>query len=156
MSQPNNPDAVVVDANILISLCIKEPATFTKAQTAFNDYGKNGFDFYAPNVIVAEVLYVLCQKLQTGLITHAKYDEAIEFFKDYMTLISTPTGGDAPLIERAKEIQSGYGCSRSADSLYIALTEALASDGAAELLTLDAGFVNQAAKNAPSVKVNLL
>ncbi|MGH9752972.1 MAG: hypothetical protein ACREA2_09325 [Blastocatellia bacterium] len=73
-----------------------------------------------------------------------------------MTLISTPASGDAPLIRRAKEIQSGYGCSRSADSLYIALTEALASSGAAELLTLDAGFINQAAKNAPSVKVNLL
>ena len=106
-------------------------------------------------MIVAELLYVLCQKLQTGLITQAKYDEAIEFFKDYMSLISTPIGGDAPLIKRAKEIQSGYGCSRSADSLYIALTEVFASGGAAELLTLDAGFVNQAANNAPSVKVNL-
>lgn len=156
MSQPNNPDAVVVDANILISLCIKEPTTFTKAYTAFNNYGKNGWDFYAPNVIIAEVLYVLCLKLQTSLVTRAKYDEAVEFFKDYMSLISTPTGGDASLIQRAKEIQSGYGCSRSADSLYIALTEALASGGAAELLTLDAGFVNQAAKNAPSIKVNLL
>jgi|SRR5882672_8026884 len=123
---------------------------------AFNDYGKNGRDFYAPNVIVAEVLYVLCQKLQTGLITQAKYNEAVEFFKDYMTLISTPTGGDAPLIQRAKEIRSGYGCSRSADSLYIALTEVLGRAGAAELLTLDEGFVNQAAKNAPSVKINLL
>ncbi|MGE0132983.1 MAG: type II toxin-antitoxin system VapC family toxin [Blastocatellales bacterium] len=155
MSQPNNPGAVVVDANILISLCIKEPVTFTQAHTAFNDYGKNGWDFYAPSVIVAEVLYVLCQKLQTGLITQAKYDEAIEFFKDYMSLISTPAGGDAPLIQRAKEIQSGYGCSRSADCLYIALTEELAGSGMAELLTLDSGCVNQAAKNAPSVKVNL-
>jgi len=36
------------------------------------------------------------------------------------------------------------------------VTEELARSGAAEFLTLDAGFVNQAAKNAPSVKVNLL
>lgn len=63
MSQPNNPDAVVVDANILISLCIKEPATFTQAHTAFNDYGKNGWDFHAPNVIVAEAIYALCAQI---------------------------------------------------------------------------------------------
>lgn len=38
----------------------------------------------------------------------------------------------------------------------LALAEELAQSGAAELLTFDGGMVNQAAKNAPTVKINLL
>lgn len=66
------------------------------------------------------------------------------------------TEREAALISRAKEIQDGYGCSRSTDSLHIALAEELVNSGLAEILTFDAGLINQAAKNAPSVKVNLL
>ena len=32
------------------------------------DYASGGWDFYAPNVIVGEVLYVLCQKFQNGFL----------------------------------------------------------------------------------------
>lgn len=73
-----------------------------------------------------------------------------------MAATLTPPGGDISLIDRAKEIQSGYGCSRSADCLYIAFAEELAKTGAAELLTFDKGAVNQVAKHAPTITVNLL
>lgn len=155
MSQPNNPGAVVVDANILISICAKE-SSHTTAETALADYFARNFVFYAPNVVVPEVLYVLCQKLQGGLLTATEYEKAIQAFKQQLAAISPPPAGDASLVDRAKEIQSGYGCSRSADCLYIALAEELAKSGAAELLTFDKGTVNQAAKHAPSVQVNLL
>lgn len=156
MSQPNNPDAVVIDANILISLCSKEPLTFARANAAFNAYGQKGWAYHAPNVIVAEVLFILCQKLQNGQLTQTEHTEAIEFLMDYMALIVLPNDGDASLLPRAEEIRSGYGCSRSADGLYIALAEELAQSGTVELLTFDKGTVNQVANNAPSVTVNLL
>jgi len=156
MSQPNNPDAVVIDANVLISLCSKEPLTFAQADAAFNDYGQKGWAYHAPNVIVAEVMFILCQKLQNGQLTKTEHAEAIEFLMDYMALIAVPNDGDASLLPRAEEIRSGYGCSRSADGLYIALAEELAQSGTVELLTFDKGTVNQVANNAPSVTVNLL
>lgn len=156
MSQPSNTGAVVVDANVLISLCTKEPLTFAQADFAFNDYGQKGWTYHAPNVIVSETLFILCQKLQSGQLTEVEHAEAIEFLIDYMTLITVPSNGDASLLPRAEEIRSGYGCSRSADGLYIALAEELAKSGVVELLTFDKGTVNQIANNAPSVKINLL
>jgi predicted nucleic acid-binding protein len=52
--------------------------------------------------------------------------------------------------------RDGYGCSRSSDGLYIALAEELVNTYDTEIVTFDKGFINQAAKNAPTVKVNLL
>ena len=66
------------------------------------------------------------------------------------------TVSDATLIKRAFEIQQSYGCSRSADSIYIALAEHLAKTRTVEIVTFDGGLVNQAAKNAPTVKINVL
>ncbi len=147
--------AVVVDVNILLAICTKELKEQT-ARAAIADYATANWQFYAPGLIAGEFLFIACQKLQLGALTKASYDNAVEDFKDYMTIISPPPGGEASLIVRAKEIQSGYGCSRSADCMYVALTEELAKSGAAELLTFDGGMVNQAAKNAPKVKINLL
>ena len=67
MSQLSNPDAVVIDANVLISLCSKKPLTFAQANAAFNDYGQKGWAYHAPNVIVAEVMFILCQKPQNTI-----------------------------------------------------------------------------------------
>ncbi len=156
MSQPSSPGAVVIDANILISLCTKEPLTFTQANAAFNDYGQKGWAYHAPNVVVAESLFVFCRKLQDGQLTAIEHAESVEFLQDYLALITVPGNGDASLLPRAEEVRSGYGCTRSADGLYIALAEELAKSGAVELLTFDKGTVNQVAKNAPSVKINLL
>lgn len=156
MSQPSSsPGAVVVDVNVLLAVCTKEPKEPT-ARTAIADYATKNWQFYAPGLIVGEFLFIACQKLQNGALSEAAYGKAVEDFRDYMTSIFPPPGGEASLIVRAKEIQSGYGCSRSADSLYIALSEELAKSGAAELLTFDGGTISQAAKNAPTVKVNLL
>lgn len=153
MSPANNPNALVLDANVLISVCSKEP-TAANAETVLENYAKNGWEFFAPNIIVAEVLYILCRKLQNNLITPKSYDEAIENFQDQMKIIQTPN--DAEFIRRVKEIQNGYGCSRSADSIYIALAEDLAKTRTVELLTFDKGMTNQILKNAPTVTVKIL
>lgn len=103
-----------------------------------------------------EVLSIFCKKLQDGLIDAATHQQAVEDFNDYMSVILPPPNGDAALIIRAEETRAGYGCSRSADGFYIALAEELGKAGTTELLTFDKGMVNQAAKNAPTVKVHLL
>jgi predicted nucleic acid-binding protein len=156
MTQPSSAGAVVIDANILVSLCTKEPQTFSQANAAFNDYAQKGWEFYAPNVIVGEAVFIFCRKLQLGQLTEAEHADSLDFLIDYTALISMPAGGDASLLPRAEEVRSGYGCSRSADGLYIAFAEQLAVQGPAEILTLDGGFTNQVAKNAPTVRVNLL
>ncbi|MBP6823445.1 MAG: type II toxin-antitoxin system VapC family toxin [Acidobacteria bacterium] len=160
MSQPNSPsaviiDAVVIDANVLIGICTKETKEQT-ARTALASYITRKWKFYAPNAIIPEFLHIACKKVDEGKLTVAEYEKAVEDFNDYMDVIFTPPNGDAPLIKRASEIRQGYGCSRSSDSLYVALAEELSKHGSIELLTFDAGLVNQAAKNAPSVKIHLL
>ena len=148
--------AVVLDANVLIAICAREQDKLLTAETALAAYTANGWLFYAPGVILGEVLYILCGKLQNGLLDATAHQEAIENLQDQMNAILAPPSGEAALIARAEEIRSSYGCSRSADGLYIALAEELAQTGAAELLTFDTGIVNQVARNAPTVTVNLL
>jgi len=158
MSQPtqSNAGAVVIDANILISICSQEPSEAT-ARAALADYTARNWAFYAPSVILTEVLFALCRKLQAGIIDAATYQKAVEDFNlGFLPAITPPPNGDAALLVRAEEIRSGYSCLHSADGFYIALTEELAKSGAAELLTFDKRVVNVAANNAPSVKVNLL
>lgn len=153
MATTTNIGFVVVDANILISLCAKEP-TQTTAKQALEKYAKDGWSFYAPNLIVAEVLYILCLKHQKNTLTRKSYKEAIKNFQDQIKVIQTID--DRILIKRATEIQKDYGCSRSADSIYIALAENLGKSNIVELLTFDNGFINQSAKNAPSVTIRVL
>lgn len=161
MSQPSNPasthaGAVVLDANVLIALCAREQDKLVTAEAALLAYAAKGWLFYAPGVILGEVLYILCGKLQSGLLDATTHQEAIENLRDQMNAILPPPHGEVSLVMRAEEIRNGYGCSRSADGLYIALAEALTQTGPVELLTFDSGIVNQAARNAPTVKVNLL
>jgi predicted nucleic acid-binding protein len=153
MPQTTKVGIVILDANILIALCAKEPKQAT-AEKALKNYANDGWEFYAPNIIVAEVLFILCQKHQGGTLTNKAYEEAIDNLQDQMKAITTVS--DATLIKRAFEIQQSYGCSRSADSIYIALAEHLAKSCTVEIVTFDSGLVNQAAKNASSVKVNVL
>lgn len=156
MSPTTKPSAVVPDANVLIGICAKEKDKYQTAETAVEDYLNKGCEFFAPNVIISEVIFVLCQKLANGLLTQIEYEKAIESFKSYLSFISPAPNGEAALVDRAVEILRGYGCSRSSDELYIALAEEMSKNYDAELLTFDKGIVNQAAKNAPTVKVNLL
>lgn len=155
MSQPNSAGAVVIDANILIAIITKETGE-AKAEAALADYTTKNWAFYAPGALLTEVLFVLCKKLQNGLIDATTYKKAVEDFNDYLSVILPPPNGDAALLSRAEEIRSGYSCLHSADGFYIALTEELARSGPAEFLTFDQRSMNVAAKNAPSVQVNLL
>jgi predicted nucleic acid-binding protein len=155
MSQPNKSGALVIDSNVLISICSKE-LSYPTAKQALADYSARNWVFYTPGVIVSEVLFVLCRKLSDGSLTAAAYDEGIEMLEDQLAAILPPPRGDASLVQRAREIQSGYSCLHSADCLYVALAEELAVSGAAEFVTFDKRVMNVAAKNAPTVKVNLL
>jgi predicted nucleic acid-binding protein len=106
--------------------------------------------------LLSETLYVLCGKIQSGALTPATHALALNLLQNYLPDISPTPNGDFSLAARAEAIRQGYGCSRSADGLYIALAEALTQQGPTELLTFDRGMVKQAAQNAPTVKVNLL
>ncbi len=156
MSQNLPAPAVVPDANILIALCSNEQLTCAVAEAAFEKYVRDGWEFFAPNIIAAEVLYVLCQKLAQGILTETEHEQAVKLFINYMNAVAPPDGGDFSLIKKAEEIRAGYGCSRSSDGFYIALAEELSKTRPTELLTFDKGFINQAAKNAATVTVNLL
>lgn len=157
MSQPitNSAGAVVIDANVLVAILAREPAIQT-AKNALADYSARGWELYAPGAILTEVLFILCKKLQDGLMTVAEHQTAVISFSDYMKKIRPSPQGDIGFIERAEEIRQGYSCLHSVDAFYIALAEALAQNGAAELLTFDKRLVNVVASNAPTVKVNLL
>lgn len=57
----SNLFAVVPDANVLIALCAKENDKLQTAENAFNDYISQGYEFFAPSVLVAEVIFILCK-----------------------------------------------------------------------------------------------
>jgi predicted nucleic acid-binding protein len=151
----NSAGAVVLDANIAISLCAME-STASKVQQSLFRYTVRNSQFYAPGVLIAETLYILCQKSQNGTLTPTEYAAAIVDFDVLLSFVVPPPRGDASLMLRAEQIRSGYGCSRSADGLYIALAEELSQSQPTTLLTLDAGVSHQAAQNAPAVIVDLL
>jgi predicted nucleic acid-binding protein len=157
MSQPTptSAGAVVIDANVLVAICAKEPGEAT-AKAALSDYTAKNWAFYAPGAILTEVLFILCRKLHDGVIDAAKHKKAVEEFNDYMSAILPSPQGDIRFILRNEEIRQGYSCLHSADAFYIALTEDLAKSGPAEFLTFDKRVVNVVASNAPTVKVNLL
>lgn len=151
----STPDAVVIDANVLVSICSKEQDTYPIADVAFSSYAQNGWEFFAPNIIVAEVLFALCVKHQSGFLVQTEYDQAIESFSDLMQVVSMPND-EAVFIKRAVEIRGSYVCKRTSDSLYIAFAEKLAATRVVELLTFDNGMKNQIANHAPTLTLNLL
>ncbi len=157
---PLNPiatGAAVLDANTAISVCAKEAATEAIINAALDNYTDKGYSFYAPGVIVSEVLYALRNKLTNGVLTMLEHEKAVITFNVFMKTVLPPPSGDAALILRADQICAGYGASRSADAVYLALAEELAASYAdVRLLTFDADLPKQAARNAPTVKIHLL
>jgi predicted nucleic acid-binding protein len=152
----SNPPSLIIDANVLIALCAKEVDKYAIADAQLTRFAQAGYRFYAPGVIIAECLYVLCKKLDGGSLSPADHASAVADLCTYMGMILPPPHGDRTLIARAEQIRSGYGCNRSADGLYLALAEELAVVSTSELLTFDAGLPNQAKANAPSVAISLL
>ncbi len=151
-----NAHAVIIDANVLIALCAREVDKYAIADAELTRYAQAGSPFYAPGVIVAECLYILCKKVQDGALSTPDHAAAVADLSSYLGMILPPPRGDRSRVARAEEIRGRSGCSHSADGLYIALAEALTAMGPAELLTFDAQIPNQARANAPSVIVNPL
>jgi len=153
---PSSAGALVLDANVVIAISSKETGRDALATTEITNYVNSGYRLYSPGVIVAETLYVLCRKKTNGSLSLSDYATAIATFERVMASVMPPPDGDISLIQRAEQIGSGYGCSRSADGIYIALAEQLTATGPTELFTFDRGCANQAAANAPRVTVKVL
>jgi predicted nucleic acid-binding protein len=146
---------LTIDANVAVALSAKEVDKYETAKRELWKYARDGYQFYAPGVIVAECLFVLCKKLNEGSLSSADHAAAVAEFSLFMSMVLPPPNGDGSLVNRAEEIRKSYGCSRSADGIYLALAEELAGNGTAELLTFDSGLVNQA-RHASGVAVRLL
>ena len=96
------------------------------------------------------------RKLTDGVLNATEHAQAVHSLRVRMAAILPPLGGEASLILRADQIRAGYGCSRSADALYITLAEELSQTYTTRLLTFDQGLPKQAAQHAPLVNVHLL
>jgi predicted nucleic acid-binding protein len=101
-------------------------------------------------------LFALCQKHRGGLLTDEEYDDAVDSFATFMKGISSPPSGEADLVKPSALIGAGYGCSHSADSVYLALAAQMSSTRPATLLTFDGELLRHAARKAPGVHVRLL
>ncbi|HLK59640.1 MAG TPA: hypothetical protein VKU00_23975, partial [Chthonomonadaceae bacterium] len=84
----------------------------TLATAEITNYAQSGYQLYAPGVIVAETLFVLCGKKTSGSLSLADYATAVATFERIMASVLPPPNGDSSLIQRAEQIGSGYGCSR--------------------------------------------
>lgn len=148
--------AVVIDANVAIAISSKEIGREPYASAELLRYSTAGYAFYAPGAIVAETLYILCGKLQQGSLTGTEHAQAVLAFETLMANVLPPPGGEVSLIRRAEAIRTNYGCSRSADGIYIALAEILAQSMPTVILTFDQNMQNQITRNAPTVTVQIL
>jgi predicted nucleic acid-binding protein len=145
-----------LDASACVAFSSDEPIYAALVTAALQDYSVNGWSFHAPNILVAEGLFALCRKHSTGLLNDAEHARAITDFLALMSNIQCTEGGDVGLAARAEELRTGYGCSRSADGLYLVLAERLAVAGPVELLTLDRGMAAQAVGCRPPIVVRVL
>lgn len=151
-----SPGAVVLDASVVIALASGEVGRDAIATAEIARYGSMGYQLFAPGVIIAETLYVLCGKHKSGSLSPTDYATAVAVFQRTMATVQPPPNGDVALIQRAEQISNGYGCSRSADGIYIALAEELQKSMPTIILTFDQHMPGQAASKAPSVTVQLL
>lgn len=156
-SSPAPPrGAVVVDANIAVAIAAKEAGRDIKATAELNAYAARGYEWFAPGAILTETLYALCQKYQAGLLTTIEHEDAVSTLEVLMGTLLPAPDGEVSLVRRAHKIGDNYGCSRSADTVYIALAEELTRTRPTVLLTFDQGIPNQTARNAPTVTVQVL
>ena len=110
MSAPSSPQgSVVIDASVLIAICSKEAGRHIKAEDRLKHYGQQGWHLYAPGVIVAETLYVLCGKYQNGLLTSSEHTIAIQTFQIYMGTINMAPSGEARSLNGLRRYVAGTG-----------------------------------------------
>jgi predicted nucleic acid-binding protein len=95
------PGAVVLDASVVISIAAREAATEATANTALAYYSSLGYQFFAPGVIISEVLYVLCGKRQDGSLSVADHAKAVQSFHKLMSTVLPSPQGDFSLILRS-------------------------------------------------------
>jgi predicted nucleic acid-binding protein len=94
--------SVVIDANVLIALCAKEVDKYAVADAELTSCSKAGSRFYAPGVIIAECLYVLCKKLEDQTLSPTDHAMAVADLYTYMGMILPPPQGDQSLRARKK------------------------------------------------------
>lgn len=140
----------------LLWLLLPKKTKVRIAQDTIQFYTDRQCLFFAPGVIVSESLYVLCKQVESGEITAENHTEAVKDLADFLIPVLSSTQGDKSLIKRANEIRGTYSCRRSADGLYIALAEQLSAIYETIILTFDENMPKQAARHAPTVKVQLL
>lgn len=155
-SSPTEKRAIVLDASFIVAICTNEPNRYTKALAMLQCEAAIGSEFYTPGVAVAESLFAFAKKLEDGTIDAAQHTTAVKALYAIMSRVLPPPGGEASLIIRAESLRVGFGKKRSADSIYLALAEELSKDCSIEIVTFDLGMKEQAAANAPSLKVNHL
>ena len=154
--QLSNADAIVIDANVIVAISSGEAGRDAMATAELTRYASLGYKWFAPGVIIAETPFALCGKLNGNILSPVNYATAIRTFQRTMRNVLPPPNGDIALIQRSEQIASGYGCSRSADSIYIALAEQLAQTRPTVLITFDKELPKQAARHTPTVKVLVL
>jgi predicted nucleic acid-binding protein len=150
------PPAVTLDASFIIAYCAKEPGRHAKATAELARYATDGWEVFSPSIAIAECLYVFCKRLQDGGLTAADHAAAVKAFDTLMGTVQLPPFREFSLIARAEQIRGTYSCRRSADGIYLAFAERLATLGTAEIVTFDEDMQKQAKANAPTVTVNYL
>ena len=156
MTQQSNPvGAIVVDANIIISIAANE-LTEPRASAEVARYSALGYEFFVPGVIVSETLYVLCGKLRDGTLSMTGHALAVRKADAFLKRASPPPSGDAALLTRSEYIRGNYSCRHTSDGIYIALAEELSQTRPTVILTFDQDLRNQAMRNAATVTVQVL
>lgn len=153
---PRSSGSVVLDASAMMALSSAEAGRDALVTAELARYANLGYGLYAPGVLIAETVFVLCGKLKSRSLSPADYQNAVAVFQRTMSSVSAPPGDDSALITRAEQTSSGYGCSRSADGIYIALAEELQLSGPVTILTFDRNMPAHPAAKAPTTTVRLL
>ena len=107
-------------------------------------------------MIVSECLYVLCRKLENREINEGEHRSAILALVAFIAAIDPPPTGDRTLVRRAEEIRGVRSCRHSADGIYLALAEELATKTITEVVTFDNGMKSRATANSLVMQVKVL
>jgi predicted nucleic acid-binding protein len=148
--------AAVLDASFVVAICAREAGSEPIALAELRRLTLLGCAFYAPGVLSAEVLFVLCRMRTDGRLDPKAYQQSVVALEKLLTAILPPRGGEASLITRANALRGEYTCRRTSDSLYLALAEQLSQSNQTVLLTFDKELLKQANGAVPGIEVLVL